>query len=658
MAGFNLTPSEPSTFILKGIPGLEAAHIWISIPFVMLYFIGLLGNVMLLFVVGKEQTLHKPMYLLLCMLALTDIGTSTSVMPKALCIFWFNLKSITVGGCLTQMFFLHMVSAMQSAVLVTMAFDRYVAICNPLRYATILTNAQIAKLGLVGLTRAVLIMLPGPLLLSRQPFCGNHIIPHTYCEHMAVAKISCGDITFNRTYGLMVAFVVMGLDLTLIALSYGLIIRAILRISSKQAHQKALNTCTAHICVILISYTSNLFTILTHRFGQRIAPHVHIILANLYFLVPTMLNPIIYGVKNKEFRDIVGKYIWYHGHKNGTQDSGRSCTRANDRGTLSISEPDQRINHHMAAFNLTLFDPSVFILTGIPGSEAAHIWISIPFSMFYIISLFGNITVLFVIGKEQTLHKPMYLLLCMLALTDISMSTSVMPKALCIFWFNLKGITVGDCLTQMFFLHVVSGMKSAILVIMAFDHYIAICNPLRYTTILTNARIAKLGLVGLTRAVLCILPLPLLLHRQPFCAKRIIPHTYCEHIAVAKMSCGDITVNRMYGLVMAFVVIGLDVTLIALSYGLVIRAVLRISSKQVHQKAFNTCTAHICVILTSYASYLFSNLTHRFGQGITSNMHIILANLYFLIPPMLNPIIYGIKTKELRDKVSKYIFRI
>ncbi|XP_024076616.2 olfactory receptor 52N2-like, partial [Terrapene carolina triunguis] len=293
-----------------------------------------------------------------------------------------------------------------------------------------------------------------------------------------------------------------------------------------------------------------------------------------------------------------------------------------------------------------------------PGLEAAHIWISIPFSMFYIISLLGNVTVLFVVWKEQTLHKPMYLLLCMLALTDIGMSTSVMPNALCIFWFNLKGITVGGCLTQMFFLHAASVMHSAVLVTMAFDRYVAICNPLRYSTILTNTRIAKLGLVGLTRAVLCILPLPLLLRRQPFCANRIIPHTYCEHIAVAKISCGDITVNRMYGLVMAFVVIGLDLMLIALSYGLVIRAVLRISSKKAHQKALNTCTAHICVMLTSYASYLFSNLTHRFGQGIASNLHIILANLYFLIPPMLNPIIYGIKTKELRDKVGKYICRM
>ncbi|KAM9173444.1 olfactory receptor 52P1-like [Pangshura tecta] len=308
MASFNITPTDPSTFILTGIPGLEDAHLWISIPFFMFYMIGLLGNFTLLFVVGKEQTLHKPMYLLLCMLVLTDIVMPTSVVPKALCIFWFNLKGITVGGCLTQMFFLHAASVMHSAILVTMAFDRYVAICNPLRYATILTNARIAKLGLVGLIRSVLFILPIPLLLSRQPFCVSRIIPHTYCDHMAVAKMSCGDITVNRTYGLVIAVVVNGLDLMLIAMSYSLIIRAVLRISSKKAYQKALNTCTTHICVILISYTPSLFSSLTHRFGQGIALHVHIILANLYFLLASMLNPIIYGVKTKELRDKVGKY--------------------------------------------------------------------------------------------------------------------------------------------------------------------------------------------------------------------------------------------------------------------------------------------------------------------------------------------------------------
>ncbi|XP_037745712.1 olfactory receptor 52N2-like [Chelonia mydas] len=312
----------------------------------------------------------------------------------------------------------------------------------------------------------------------------------------------------------------------------------------------------------------------------------------------------------------------------------------------------------MAAFNLSDYDHSSFILTGIPGLETAHSWISIPFSMFYILGLLLTSMVLFVVGKEQTLHEPMYLLLCMLELTEISASTAIVPKALCIFWFNLKVITVGGCLTQMCFIQVVSVIQSAILTTMAFDRYVAICNPLRYATILTNARIAKLGLVCLVRAVLFILPLPLLLSRLPFCASRIIPHMYCDHMAVAKMSCGDITVDRIYILFVVFTVFVFDMTLIAVSYGLIIRAVLRIPSKEAHQKALNTCTAHISVLLISSTLALFSHLKHWFSQGITPYVHVIFSSLYFLLLPMLNPIIYGIKTKELRDKVCKYICRM
>uniref|UniRef100_A0A8C3H6D0 Olfactory receptor n=1 Tax=Chrysemys picta bellii TaxID=8478 RepID=A0A8C3H6D0_CHRPI len=298
--------TNPSTFILLGIPDLEEAHIWISIPFCTMYVIALLGNFTILFIVKREPSLHGPMFYFLCMLAISDLVMSTSTVPKMLSIFWFNSREISFSACFTQMYFVHCFSGIESGILVAMAFDRYVAICNPLRYSTILTNPVV--LGLVGLKRAVLFVLPEPLFLSRQPFCANHIIPHTYCTHMTVAKMSCGDITVNRTYSSVTAFVVIGLDLTLIALSYGLILRAILRISSKKAHLKALKTCTAHICVLLMSYTPSLFSILTQQFGHGIAPHVHIILANLYLIVPPMLNPIIYGVKTKELRDKVGKY--------------------------------------------------------------------------------------------------------------------------------------------------------------------------------------------------------------------------------------------------------------------------------------------------------------------------------------------------------------
>ncbi|XP_074840418.1 olfactory receptor 52P1-like [Carettochelys insculpta] len=219
-------------------------------------------------------------------------------------------KGTGIGGCLTQTFFVHMLFAMHSAILVTMAFDRYLAICNPLRYATIITTARIAKLGLVGLIRAVLYNLPIPLLLSRLPFCASHMIPHTYCEYMSVAKMSCGDLTVQKTYGLVAIFVVIGFDVMLIFLSYSLIIMAVLQISSKNAYLKVLSSCTPHICVILIAYSSCLFSSLAYRYGQGISAQIHIIMSNIYFLIPPMLNPIVYGIKTKELCEKVGKYIW------------------------------------------------------------------------------------------------------------------------------------------------------------------------------------------------------------------------------------------------------------------------------------------------------------------------------------------------------------
>ncbi|XP_040819935.1 LOW QUALITY PROTEIN: olfactory receptor 52E4-like [Ochotona curzoniae] len=308
MNSCNATQGHPSFFILQGIPGMEDKHRWISIPFSSMYFITVLGNCTILFTISTERSLHKPMFLLLYLLALTDLGMSTTTIPKVLCIFWFGQSKISYEGCLTQLFFIHSISAMQSSILMTMALDRYVAICEPLRYATILSNSRIGLIGLVSLLRAILFILPMPILLQKMPFRANHVIPTTYCEHMAVVKMVCVDTTINRIYGLVVALVVVGLDISAIASSYVLIIRAILHLSSKEAHLKAVNTCTTHICVMLVSYTPSLFSFLTHRFGRGIPPHVHTILGNLYFLVPPMLNPIIYGVKTKEFRDKVIKY--------------------------------------------------------------------------------------------------------------------------------------------------------------------------------------------------------------------------------------------------------------------------------------------------------------------------------------------------------------
>uniref|UniRef100_A0A8C9UTL7 G-protein coupled receptors family 1 profile domain-containing protein n=1 Tax=Spermophilus dauricus TaxID=99837 RepID=A0A8C9UTL7_SPEDA len=278
---------QVSEFILMGFPGIHSWQHWLSLPLALLYLSTIGANILILTTIYQDPSLKQPMYLFLGILSVVDMGLSTTIVPKILAIFWFDAKS---------------------AILMTMAFDLYVAICKPLHYATILSNNCIGVIGLVSLVRAIIFILPMPILLQHMPFHAYHVIPITYCEHMAVVKMVCMDTTVNRIYGLVVALLVARLDISAIASSYVLIIQAILRLSSKEAHHKAVNTCTTHICVMLISYTPSLFSFLTHRFGRGIPPHVHTILGNLYFLVPPMLNPIIYGVKPKEFRDKVTKY--------------------------------------------------------------------------------------------------------------------------------------------------------------------------------------------------------------------------------------------------------------------------------------------------------------------------------------------------------------
>ncbi|NXL12027.1 O51E2 protein, partial [Mesembrinibis cayennensis] len=296
----NSSDISPSSFILASIPGLEAAHFWMAILLCSMYILAVTGNCAVLFIVKMEPSLHAPMYFFLCMLAAIDLALSTSTVPRALSFYWFNTREISFDACLVQMFLIHTLSAIESTVLLAMAVDRYVAICHPLRHAAILTNAVTAKIGLVAMARGVLFFLP--LLLLPLPFCSSRLLSHSFCLHQDVMNLACANTTPSMVYGLTAILLVMGLDAILICLSYILILKAVLRLASWKERLKVFSTCIAHICVVLAFYVPLIGLSVVHRFGKGLAPLVHIIMGNIYILVPTVLNPIIYGVGTKQIQ--------------------------------------------------------------------------------------------------------------------------------------------------------------------------------------------------------------------------------------------------------------------------------------------------------------------------------------------------------------------
>ncbi|KAM5223461.1 olfactory receptor 51A4 [Hipposideros larvatus] len=297
----NTSLVEITTFFLVGIPGLEYAHVWISIPICSMYFVAFLGNCTILFVIKTEPSLHEPMYYFLSMLALSDLGLSLSSLPTVLRIFLFNAPEIFASACFAQEFFIHVFTGLESSVLLIMSFDRFLAIHNPLRYNSILTTVKVVQIGIAIFVRSFLLVLPFPLTLRTLKYCNKSQLSHSYCLHQDVMKLACSDNRINVIYGFFAALCIM-LDFMLIVMSYILILKAVLGIASQKEQLKALNTCVSHICAVIIFYLPIINLAIVHRFAQHVSPLFNVLMANVLLLVPPVMNPIVYCVKTRQIR--------------------------------------------------------------------------------------------------------------------------------------------------------------------------------------------------------------------------------------------------------------------------------------------------------------------------------------------------------------------
>ncbi|XP_050786450.1 olfactory receptor 51G2-like [Gopherus flavomarginatus] len=300
MSAVNDTNYNPAVFLLTGIPGLEDVHLWISIIFCLMYVFSIVGNSVILFIIKIDPSLHEPMYIFLSMLAVTDLGLLIATVPTILSVYLFNSREISLNACFAQLFFIHLLKCSESSVLLLMAFDRFIAIRNLLRYASILTLPRISKMGLVCVLRAVAVILPIPFLLQRFQYCQSNVLSHSYCINQEVMKLACSDIRVNSICGLFITVLTVGLDSLLIFLSYAMILKTVLSITSYAACLRALNTCVSHLCAVLLFYMPVTGLSVIHRLGEGSSPLFQTVQGYSYLLLSLLMNPVVYSVKSKQ----------------------------------------------------------------------------------------------------------------------------------------------------------------------------------------------------------------------------------------------------------------------------------------------------------------------------------------------------------------------
>ena len=287
-------------FILLGFPLNTSMQMLLFGLFSLFYVLTLLGNGVILGLISLDCRLHTPMYFFLSHLAIVDMAYACSTVPQMLVNLLSPAKPISFAGCITQTFLFLSFAHTECLLLVVMSYDRYVAICYPLRYSVIMSWRVCITLAVTSWVFGVLLALVHLVLLLPLPFCGPYQINHFFCEIIAVLKLACADTHINETMVLAGAVSVLVGPFSSIVVSYIHILCAILKIRSGEGRQKAFSTCSSHLCVFGLFYGTAIIMYVGPRYGDSKDGKKYLLL--FHSLFNPMLNPLIYSLRNKEVK--------------------------------------------------------------------------------------------------------------------------------------------------------------------------------------------------------------------------------------------------------------------------------------------------------------------------------------------------------------------
>ncbi|KAM6472721.1 olfactory receptor 2G3-like isoform 1-T1 [Liasis olivaceus] len=290
--------SSQGEFILLGVADRPRLEMFLFVFVLTCYFMTLLGNTTIIVVSRLDPHLHTPMYFFLSNLSFLDLCFTTSLGPQMLVNFWRKSKTITYGACVAEMYVSLALGSTECILLAVMAYDRYAAICHPLRYTTIMSHSLCFTMVAASWVSGFSISLIQTVITLRLPLCGRNRVDHFFCEVPAFLKLACADTSLNEAVLFSEGVVFLLLPLGLIIISYGYIATAVLRIRSAEGRRKAFNTCASHLMVVSLFYGTASFSYL--QSPSNYSRDRGKMISLFYTFVTTMFNPLIYTLRNKE----------------------------------------------------------------------------------------------------------------------------------------------------------------------------------------------------------------------------------------------------------------------------------------------------------------------------------------------------------------------
>uniref|UniRef100_A0A8D2DU75 Olfactory receptor n=1 Tax=Sciurus vulgaris TaxID=55149 RepID=A0A8D2DU75_SCIVU len=294
-------------FFLKGLSGYPRLEVLFFVLILLMYVVILLGNGTLITISILDSHLHTPMYFFLGNLSFLDICYTTTSIPSTLVSFLSERKTISFSGCAVQMFLGLAMGTTECVLLGMMAFDRYVAICNPLRYLIIMSKNSYVIMAAGSWFLGVVNSAVQTAFVVQLPFCRNNIINHFSCEILAVMKMACADISGNEFIMLVATTLFTLMPLLLIVISYSLIVSSILKIRSSEGRSKAFSTCSAHLTVVIIFYGTILSMYMKPKSKDTLDSDgldaTDKLISMFYGVMTPMMNPLIYSLRNKDVKE-------------------------------------------------------------------------------------------------------------------------------------------------------------------------------------------------------------------------------------------------------------------------------------------------------------------------------------------------------------------